>query len=138
MFSMSTLPITTAEQELPTTVRHALVEDLKGVVEALRAGPLPNTDDCLHQLRVVVSRVQRSVDLATTSAELSSNFTVEELEAAYSLTRARSYFLLLSIVCVFRLSLFSPFLVMVLVLDFVRQGLWSFYLSCLYPYICRT
>jgi hypothetical protein len=109
MSSMSTLPSTIAVQELPTTVRDALAEDLKGVVEALRAGSLPNTDDCLHQLRVVVSRVQRSVDLATASAELSSSYAVEELEASYSLTCARSNFLLLSIVCVFRLSLFSPF-----------------------------
>jgi hypothetical protein len=87
---MSTLPSTTAaEQELSTTVRHALAEDLKGLVKALRAGSLPNTDACLQQLRVVVSRVQSSVDLATVSEELSSNYTVEELETAYSLTRAR-------------------------------------------------
>jgi hypothetical protein len=85
----NTLPSTTAEQEPPTTVRHALVEDLKGVVEALRTGSIPSTDACLQQLRVVVSRVQRSVDSATASATLSSNFTVEELEAAYSLTRER-------------------------------------------------
>jgi hypothetical protein len=95
---MSALPSTTAEQEPPTTVifeppttvRHALAEDLKGVVEVLLAGSLlPSTDACLQQLRVVVSRAQRSVDLATASAALSSSHTVEELEAAYSLTRER-------------------------------------------------
>ncbi len=88
---MSTLPSTTAEQEeLPTTgVRHALAEDLNGVAEVLRAELLPNTDACLQQLREIVSRAQRSVDLATASAESSSNYTVEELEAAHSLTRAR-------------------------------------------------
>ncbi len=81
---------TTAEQEPPTTVRHVLAEDLKGVVEVLLAGSYPNTDACLvQQLRVAVSRVQRSVDLATASAVLSSNYTVEELEAADSLTRER-------------------------------------------------
>jgi hypothetical protein len=72
--------------------RHALAEDLKGVVEVLLAGSLPNTDACLNnilqQLRVVVSRVQRSVDLATAC----SNYTVEELEAEYSLTRERYTF----------------------------------------------
>jgi hypothetical protein len=87
---MRTLPSTAAEQEEPsTTVRHALAEDLKGVVEVLRAESLPSTDACLQQLRVIVSRVQKSVDLATVSAELSSIYTVEELEAAYSLTRER-------------------------------------------------
>ncbi len=87
---MSTLPHEpTAEQEPPTKVRHLLAEDLKGVVEVLLAGSHPNMDDCLHQLRVIVSRVQMSVDLATASAESSSNYTVEELKAAYSLTRAR-------------------------------------------------
>jgi hypothetical protein len=90
---MRTAPSTTAEQEPPTTVRHALAEDLKGVVEVLLEGSHPNTDACLNnilqQLREVVSRVQMSVDLLTASAELSSNYAVEELEAAYSLTRAR-------------------------------------------------
>jgi hypothetical protein len=79
----------TAEQVPPITVHHVLAEDLKGVVEVLLAGPLPNMDACLQQLRVVVSRAQKSVDLATASAALSSNYTVEELEAAYSLTRER-------------------------------------------------
>jgi hypothetical protein len=95
MSSTRTSPSTIAEHESPITVRHALAEDLKGVVEVLLAGSLPNTDVCfelgciLQQLRVVASRVQRSVDLATASATLSSNYTVEELEAASSLTRER-------------------------------------------------
>jgi hypothetical protein len=91
MSSMSTLqvPSTTVEQISPTTVRHALAEDLKEVVDALRAGSLPSTDACLQQLRMVVSRTQRSEDLATSSATLSSSYTAEELKAAYSLTRER-------------------------------------------------
>ncbi len=82
---MNNLPSATVEQE----PRHALAEDLKGVIEVLLAGSHPNTDACLQQLRVVVSRAQKSVDLAEASVVLSSNYTVEELEAAYSLSRER-------------------------------------------------
>jgi hypothetical protein len=78
---------TTAEQEEPPTERHVLVEDLKGIVEVLLAGgSLPNT---LQQLRVISSRVQSSIDLATSSEATSPDYTVEELEARYSLTHER-------------------------------------------------
>ncbi len=90
MSSTSIPPSTTAEQEPPpTTERHALVKDLKKIVEVLLAVPLPNTDTCLQQLRVVSSRVQSSTDLATASAATSSSYTVEELEARYLLTCER-------------------------------------------------
>jgi hypothetical protein len=91
MSSTSISPSTTAaEQELPPTVRHALVEDLKAIVGVLQAESHPTTDACLQQLRVAASRAQRSIDLATASAATSSNNdTVEELEARFSLTRER-------------------------------------------------
>jgi hypothetical protein len=89
MFSTSISPSTTAVQEPPPTERHALADDLKKILEVLLAVPLPNTDTCLQQLRVVTSREQRSVDLATASALTYSNDTVAELEAKYSLYRER-------------------------------------------------
>jgi hypothetical protein len=89
MSSTSIAPSTTAEQEPPPTESHALAEDLKVIAEVLLAVPLPNTDACLQQLRVVSSRVQSSTDLVTASAAMSSNYTTEELEARYSLTRER-------------------------------------------------
>ncbi len=67
MSSIRTSPSTTAEQEQPTTVHHALGKDLKGVVEVLQAESHPNMNACLQQLRVVVSQVQRSVDLVAAS-----------------------------------------------------------------------
>ncbi len=88
---MITLPSTTAEHEAPpTVVIRALAEELTGVAKVLRAGSPPNSSDaCLQQLREVVSRAQRSVDLATASVELSSNYTVEDLEALHLQTRER-------------------------------------------------